>query len=133
MAELFKDRTNALPYSAELNSLGTMVKTKPYGYRNVNIQLSVRPVAAIETGKTLELDVVIGGSLIRGGSPEAFYRQARILSEPDDETRWLLFNYRFRGWAKDAMVMTVYIERRSDATDPSEVNLLVRRSTMEFY
>jgi len=131
-----KHRGNLYYYDATLNTIGTLIKTKPKGYRNTLIRVSCLPMEVIAPNEIIELDVVMGGNSLGGSPTKNFYRQARKLIPGDGPERFYVFNYKFTGWSTDEMVMLIYLERRSDTSvngTPSQVDLFVDRVSMISY
>jgi hypothetical protein len=130
------ERANRFFYTSEHNVCAVISKTKPRGYDAMFVEISAMVSDQIPANKIIELDVVLGFSELRAGSPTIWQRLARVWTEDAPVDEWTLGWYLFKHLPKDSEgICTVYVERRNDPVnangDPATtIDLYVRRTTV---
>lgn len=133
----FTSRTNIYPHNTDLNIVGTIVRTKPIGCRNVQIRLWVAisdPPSLIN--ETIALQVMVGAH-VSGNTPSSFVTLACKL--PVHEMTPYVYcpvDFFFPGFDptedETITILTVRLAVPQDGEDNSAAELMINKTEIYF-
>lgn len=130
----FSQWCNMFPQNTIADVANKCSKSKPKGYRNCRVVMSVRTSGAITAGQGIELNVRIAASSIEGAGAAAFYAQAKRFDNAINwSTQWREIEFEFKGFDSTVeQAITLVIHRRAAPSwcTSSARQLQIRRTSL---